>query len=244
LAPRGERLIEECLTKGIPVGIIDNGYTLWRREDLLPRYTHINVSIDGAREAHDRQRGKEGAFRVAWDTIVRLKKLGYDPVVSTAFSPFSFAGWGEFEALLEDNDVPMSVALVLSFPETARRGLANFTSNELVKKGFDLLLGGIPKLINLYGPEYVGVLRNTLNEFAWSPSEDGDSLTAVTPNGSVIHYYPDSLVAASHAVLRWDGEIYFTWGKELLPMKEISPQLESEVRALNRQELALWNPTR
>lgn len=241
LAKRGERLIQDCFERNIPVGIIDNGYTILRREDFLPAYTHINISLDGGPEAHDRQRGKVGAFDAAWSTILRLKSLGYDPVVSTAFSPFSFDGWSELETLLRDNDVPMSVALVLAFPETARRGLATFASDKLVKKGFETLLEGIPKLISLYDLEFVWTLRDSLKEFSWSPSDAGDSLTTVTPNGSVIHYYPDSIVAASHAVLYWDGEFYLSWGKNLLKMSEFSLAHKEQVNALNRQELELWN---
>lgn len=242
LSKRGERFIEECFSRNIPLGIVDNGYTILRREDFLSRYTHINISLDGAPEAHDRQRGKTGAFDHAWATIQRLKTLGYDPIVSTAFSPFSFDGWSEFETRLADYDVPMSVALVLAYPETVKRGLVNFTDDDSVKRGFEKLLGGIPKLINLYDLEFVRILRDSLREFSWAPSDAGDSLTTVTPNGSRIVYYPDSATTVANTVLYWDGEFYLTWGKDFLKREEFSPTHGEQVNALNKRELELWNP--
>jgi len=242
LAKRGERFIEECFARDIPLGIIDNGHTILRREDFLPKYTHINISLDGSPEAHDRQRRKVGSFDTAWKTILRLKALGYDPIVSTAFSPFSFDGWSEFEARLRDHDVPMSAVLVLAYPETAKRGSVIFTDDKSVRKGFDTLLDGIPKLINLYDLEFVRILRDTLKEFSWAPSDAGDSLTAETPNGSRIIYYPDSVIATSNVVLHWDGEFYSAWGKKFLKVKEFSPLHKEQVNALNRQELELWTP--
>ncbi len=242
LAKRGEHFIEECFAKDIPVGIVDNGYTIFRREDFLPKYTYINISLDGAPEAHDRQRGKVGSFDIAWNTILRLKALGYDPIVSSAFSPFSFDGWSEFEARLRDFDVPMSVALVLAFPETAKRGSVIFTDDKSVRKGFDTLLEGIPKLINLYDLEFVRILRDTLKEFSWTPSIAGDSLVAETSNGSRIIYRPDSVTTTSNVELLWDGEFYFVWDKNFLKTKEFSPMFKEQVNALNKRELELWTP--
>ncbi|USN92505.1 MAG: radical SAM protein [Candidatus Nomurabacteria bacterium] len=240
LTPRGERFIEECFARDIPLGIIDNGYTIMRREDFLSRYGHISISLDGSPEAHDRQRRKVGSFDKAWDTILRLKALGFDPIVSTAFSPWSFDGWSDFEARLRDYDVPMSVALVVNFPETVKRGQVNFTDERTVREGFDVLLSGIPKLINLYDSEFVRILRGSLSEFSWAPSDTGDSLEAETPNGSRIVYYPDSVIATSNVVLRWDGQFYAPWGKEYLKLSDFSEVYEEQVNALNRRELELW----
>lgn len=242
LTKRGELFIEKCLSKDISIGIVDNGYTIMRREDLLPKYTHINISLDGDSEAHDRQRRKIGSFDTAWNTILRLKTLGYDPVVSTAFSPWSFDGWNEFEARLRDFDVPVSVALVLAYPETAKRGSVIFTDEKLVRKGFDTLLSGIPKLINLYDLEFVRILRDSLKEFSWTPSDAGDSLIAETSNGSSIVYYPDSVTTTSNVVLHWDAQFYLPWGKKYLKYGEFSHEHGEKVNALNKQELELWNP--
>jgi sulfatase maturation enzyme AslB (radical SAM superfamily) len=242
LTKRGECFIEECLARDVPIGIVDNGYTIWRREDLLPRYTHINISLDGTREAHDRQRRKVGSFDTAWNTILRLKALGYDPIVSTAFSPWSFDGWRELEARLRDYDVPMSVSLVLAYPETAKRGTVIFTDSKLVRKGFEMLLSGTPKLINLYDREYVTILRDLLKELSWTPSDTGDSIIADTPNGSRLVYYPDSVSAVANVILFWDGEFYLAWGKERLKLADYSPLHGEQVNALNRQELELWTP--
>ncbi len=242
LTKRGERFIEKCLARDIPIGIVDNGYTIMRREDLLPRYAHINISLDGAPEAHDRQRRKVGSFDHAWNTILRLKALGYDPIVSTAFSPWSFDDWSEFEARLRDFDVPVSVALVLAYPETVKRGSVIFTDRKSVRKGFETLLSGIPKLINLYNLEFVRILRDSLREFSWAPSDAGDSLYAETPNGSRIIYYPDSVTTTSSVMLYWDAQFYLPWGKQFLKYDEFSPEHGEKVNALNRQELELWYP--
>lgn len=242
LTKRGESFIDECLARDIPIGIVDNGYTIMRREDLLPRYAHINISLDGAPEAHDRQRRKVGSFDDAWNTILRLRALGYDPIVSTAFSPWSYDGWSEFEARLRDFDVPMSVTLVLAYPETAKRGSVIFTDKKSVRKGFETLLSGIPKLINLYDLEFVRILGDSLREFSWAPSDDGDSLCADTPNGSRIIYYPDSVITTSTVVLYWDAQFYLPWRKQFLKYGEFSPEHGEQVNALNRQELELWTP--
>lgn len=242
LTKRGESFIEECLARDVSVGIVDNGYTIMRREDLLPRYAHINISLDGAPEAHDRQRRKVGSFEHAWNTILRLKAQGYDPIVSTAFSPWSFDGWSEFEARLRDFDIPVSVALVLAYPETAKRGSVIFTDKKSVRKGFETLLSGIPKLINLYDLEFVRILKDSFREFSWAPSDAGDSLCAETPNGSRIIYYPDSVITTSTVVLYWDAQFYLPWGKQLLKYGEFSPEHGEKVNALNRQELELWTP--
>lgn len=242
LNKRGERFIEECLARDIPVGIVDNGYTIWRREDLLSRYTHINISLDGAPETHDRQRRKVGSFDTAWNTILRLKTLGYDPIVSAAFSPWSLDGWSELEARLREYDVPMSVSLVLAFPETAKRGTVIFTDKKLVRKGFEVLLSGTAKLINLYDREFVTILRDLLREFSWMPSVTGDSLVADTPNGSRMVYYPDSIIALANVMMLWDGEFYLAWGKERLKLADYSPLHGEQVNALNQQELELWAP--
>lgn len=242
LTKRGESFIEECLKRDIPIGIVDNGHTIMRRTDFLPRYSHINISIDGDREAHDRQRRSVGSFDTAWDTILRLKALGYDPIVSTAFSPWSFHGWSNLEDRLRDHDVPMSVALVVAFPETAKRGTVVFTDRKTVERGFEQLVSGTPKLINLYGSEFVSQLRDILPEFSWAPSDTGDSLTAVTPNGSSIYYYPDSIATTGNVVLQWDGEFYVPWGKEYLRLSEFSSEHREKVNALNKRELELWAP--
>lgn len=241
LNERGERFIEECLNRNISVGIIDNGYTILRREDFLPKYTHINISLDGSSEVHDYQRGKIGSFDVAWRTILRLKELGYDPIVSTAFSPLSFKDWCNFEARLREFDIPMSVTLVVSYPETVRRNLVNFVDDKLVIRGFNTLLRGIPKLINLYDLRFVRILKNTLKKFSWRPSDVGDSLTAETSNGSKLIYYPDSIMSASSLVLHWDGEFYFVFKKKLIKVKEFSPVYGRQINVLNNQELRLWN---
>ncbi len=242
LTKRGERFIEECLTRDISVGIVDNGYTIWRREDLLPRYAHINISLDGAPEVHDRQRQKVGSFDTAWNTILRLKAQGYDPIVSAAFSPWSFDGWSELEARLREHDVPMSVSLVLAFPETAKRGTVTFTDRKLVRKGFETLLSGTPKLVNLYDRGHITILRDFLKELSWELSDTGDSLVAETENGSRLVYYPDSVSTLGSVILFWDGEYYLPWGMNRLRLSEYSPWHGEQVNALNRQELELWAP--
>lgn len=240
LTKRGERFIEACFDRDIPLGIVDNGYTIWRREDFLTRYSQINISLDGGPEAHDRQRAKTGAFAVAWETILRLKKLGYDPIVSSAFSPYSFDGWTELEARLREHDIPMSVSLVLSYPETVKRGTVILTSDRQIRRGFEVLLSGMPKLINLYDLSFVQALQDRLSDFVWVSSESGDSLVTQTRNGSQIVYRPDSVAATTEAVFYWDEEFYLPWGKEFIKLEEFSPMHKEQVRALNARELAIW----
>lgn len=66
LTKRGECFIDECLARDISIGIVDNGYTIMRREDLLPRYAHINISLDGA----------QGRMIASAERLVRLIMLG------------------------------------------------------------------------------------------------------------------------------------------------------------------------
>ncbi|HEX8994068.1 MAG TPA: hypothetical protein VF803_02340 [Candidatus Paceibacterota bacterium] len=240
LTKRGERFIEACFNRDVPLGIVDNGYTIWRREDFLTHYSHINISLDGSPEAHDRQRRKKGAFDEAWGTILRLKQRGYDPIVSSAFSPYSFDGWGELEARLREHDIPMSVSLVLSYPETVKRGTVVLRSDQQVRKGFEVLLSGMPKLINLYDLAFVRALGNMLEEFTWVPSETGDSLMAKTHNGGQIVYRPDSVIATTETVFFWDGGFYLPWGKEYVKLDDFSPTHKEQLRALNARERAVW----
>lgn len=239
LNQRGERFIEECFRLGVPVGIVDNGYTIFRRPEFLPRYTHINISLDGAPAAHDRQRGKKGSFMVAWSAIMKLKSMGYDPIVSAAFSPISAPTWGELEAMLIEHDIPMSCSLVLPYPENQKveRGVITFAEGIEVERAFACLIEGMPKLVNLYDLRYVEMLKGILGKLRWEVAEAGDSLVAEA-NGSYVHYYPDSVVAAKDKVLRWDGKFYIPWGKGFIKEEELSPERLNE---LNKQELTVWN---
>lgn len=241
LTKAGPNFLRECVSQGVGFSIIDNGYTILNEPSFLPLYTGINISIDGWRDAHDKQRAKTGAFDRAWATILELKRQGFDPTVAAAYSPLSFEGWEKFEDLLATHDVPISSTLVWSLPETAKRS-AGFMSDLLVVKAFEKLMGGIPKLINLYAPEHIKLLWPILKEFSWKEDHvDGDCLVTTLDNGTTILYRPPSVVSVGEVVLHWDGEFYTppTYG-EKVPLKDVGPQYFHRIHKLNQEELLLW----
>lgn len=243
LGQAGAAFLRECVRQGVEFSIVDNGYTVLTQPDLLPLYRGIEISIDGWREAHDAQRNRVGAFDKAWSTVLELKRWGLDPVVDAAFSPLSFEGWEKFEALLAEHDVPLSCTLVWALPETAKRGTAVFREDETVRCAFEKLLGGIPKLINLYAPEHIRPLRDILRRFEWREDEsDGDCLVAKLTNGTEIAYRPPSVAALSELVLHWDGKFYTppTYGAKM-PLEQVGPEYVESMRKIAAAELADWN---
>jgi hypothetical protein len=241
LTKAGTAFLRECVAQKVEFSIIDNGYTILNVPNFLSLYTDINISVDGWRDAHDMQRGKIGSFDKAWETILELKRQGFDPTVASAFSPLSFEGWEKFEDLLAMHDVPLSSTLVWSLPETAKR-TANLKDDRMVLKAFEKLMGGIPKLINLYAPEHVKVLSPILKELRWQVDQtDGDCLVANLENGTSILYRPPSVVAVGEIVLHWDGRFYTppTYGAKV-PLDGVNPSYFERIQSLNQEELVLW----
>ena len=243
LGKTGAEFLKECVRQKVGFSIIDNGYTILTQPDFLPLYRDINISLDGWRDAHDVQRGRAGAFDKAWSTVLELKKQGFDPTVSAAFSPLSFEGWERFEELLAKHDVPLSSTLVLSLPETAKRGSAVLQGEEMIQKAFDKLRGGIPKLINLYANEHVAALRPFLKGLEWSEDQfEGDGLVATLGNKTTIIYRPPSIEAVGEAALHWDGKFYAApvHGPKV-PLSKIDSSYLAEVKKANAVELECWN---
>lgn len=233
--------IERGATKGI--GIIDNGSTILKFPELLKSYNTINISIDGWREQHDIQRGKIGSFDTAWNTILKLKEQGLDPVVSSAISPITTSEWSRLEKLLADNDVPMSSTLVWALPNTKERGVAVFDEGVEMRNAFLRLLNGIPKLINIYSLDQVRVLWPILKDLSWVlDTEVGDCISSAQSNGTVVIYRPTSLTSVSEYSLEWDGLFYtpFTYGmKRSVDM--IDDSYFDWVKKVNDEELDIWS---
>lgn len=204
LSPQGAKFIQDFhnLT-GKKVGIIDNGYTIFKYPQLLSLYDYVNISIDGIKEDHDLQRGKAGASEVAWNAIFTLKEVGLDPTVSSCISPLNIKRWHEFETLLHDSDTPLSCTPVLGFDENMNR-MSMFSPDELIEM-LEILLGGVPKLINLLSPEHMEVLLPILKEFQWEIVDDG---YATVIDGVLVKYKPYSLSTILELNLLWDGKFY------------------------------------
>lgn len=246
LNSKGLGFLAECFEAGIEqISVVDNGYTIFKAPTtLLRQLSHINISIDGWRENHDKQRNKTGSFDLAWKTVLDLKEMGLDPIVSACLSPLNLEGWEKFEELLAEYDVPLSCALISSSPAVATRGTPTWTTAEACQKAFAALLGGISKIINLYDLEHVSSLLPILKKMSWKPDEEEeDSLIACSDSGVEVVYRPISLLYCSEIVLRWDGNFYLpSLDSSASPFdfEHISPEHRNFVRSLNHQERELW----
>ncbi len=190
---------------GIDLAMIDNGYTIFNRPEFLPWYQYVNISVDGWREGHDRQRRKEGSFDVAWGAILKLKEQGYDPISASALGPLTTPNWEKFEELLLNHDVRSSVTFVWDMAATKKRQVASIGSDKELISIFETLVAGVPKLINLYGLDHVRALMPYLKNLDWSADEySGDGLMAEC-NGSRILYRPVSTGFFREIEVLWDG---------------------------------------
>lgn len=208
LVPQGAGFLKEYYAKTKKkFSIIDNGYTVLSYEDLLPLYEQIAISIDGEEIDHDEQRNKKGAFAKAWGSVLELKKRGYDPVVSSALSPISISHWKEFEERLRAHDVLLSTTLVWNLKETKKRNVACLNDLD-VKEAFDLLVKGVPKLINLYSLDHIIVLKDVLKSYTWEFDFEEGFLYALLKNRTRIIYRPESVLLLSEIDLLWDGKFY------------------------------------
>jgi hypothetical protein len=245
LTDNGANFLKLCIERNAcsEIGIVDNGFTILSHPELLPHYKTINISIDGFKEDHDKQRGKAGAFDRAWGTISELKKQGFDPVVSSAISPLTVDRWYMFEDLLSENDVPLSSTIVWALPNPLERGKAIFADEGGMIKAFNTLLNGVPKLINIYSFEQVKTLWPILRTLEWKlDTEVGDCLSAEIGNGTTVIYRPTSSTSVSERSLEWDGVFYtpFTYGRKM-PVSEINQEYTDWVKERNLIELGLWS---
>lgn len=245
LSTNGMAFLNACLEAGVQdFSIVDNGYTLFHAPDeWLKRFGSINISIDGWRTAHDKQRAKEGSFDVAWDAVLKLKEKGLDPIISCAFSHLTFDEWNRFQDLIEEHDVRLSSTLVISNKEVLTRGVANFIDQDTIIRAFELLLDGVPKLINLYDLEHVKVLAPILKGMKWeNDTTEGDSLVAVLPNETRIVYRPQSVLCAGEIALRWDGKFY-SQGVQFMQFSPIEDwaKIDPGIHEVNRAEVEAWS---
>lgn len=245
LTENGAEFLRLCIERKAcsELGIVDNGFTILNFPKLIPSYTTINISIDGWRDEHDMQRGRVGAFDTAWNSVLELKRQGFDPVISSALSPLTINTWERFEALLMENDVPVSSTLVWALPNPKERAKAVFHGEQEMLIAFKKLLNGIPKLINIYSFEQIQILWPLLKELTWRmDTEVGDCLSAVMPNGTIVIYRPTSLTSVSEWSLEWDGVFYtpFTYGIKT-PITMADDSYFKWVARVNTRELELWS---
>lgn len=211
LTPKGLAFIQSCLAAGVQkVGIVDHGYTIFNAPlDLLRRLDYINISIDGIKADHDIQRNKEGAFAKAWEAVLRLKEEGFDPIISSCLSPINLGRWADFESLLADYDVPLSVAMISSADAVTERHTALFADEISCRQAFEALIYGVPKVVNLYDLAHVRLLAPILKDLPWQPDRiEGDGLVAELDSGTQVIYRPQSLLWSGELNLRWDGRFY------------------------------------
>lgn len=241
LNPIGAKFLKRFIEVSgkVKPGIIDNGWTIMRHPDLLKEYEQIAISIDGEPEDHDLQRGKVGAFEKSWETVLELKRQGFDPVVSSALSPISMRHWGAFEERIVQCDIPLSTTLVWSLRETEARGAACLNNRQVVE-AFERLISGTPKLINLYATDQVRALAPILKHMRWAAEDD--ALVAEAPSGAVVIYRPESVLLVSEIDLLWDGEFYthefLTNGAKVRYVP--SPDLLGRAQVLCKEERKIW----
>jgi len=225
------------------LGIVDNGTTIMDYPEFFPYYRTVNISIDGWRDEHDRQRRKKGSFDTAWNTVLKLKDLGLNPIIASAISPLTINKWPLFEELLMEHNVSMSSTPVMPFPETERRKVSMFDSKSELRRAFEILLDGMPKLVNLYDISYVDLIKDILKSSEWSVDrESGDCIKAVLPTRTIIVYRPVSLLSIAELSLQWDGKFYTssTYGFHT-DIGEINRAHFDRVAQMNKKELEVWS---
>jgi len=113
----------------------------------------------------------------------------------------------------------------------------------MIRKAFDQLKGGIPKLINLYANEHVAALRPVLKELEWSEDQsDGDCLAAALGNQTTILYRPPSVVAVGELALHWNGDFYAAPDEgPKVPLAKVDRAYFDYVKKTNAAELKCWN---
>ncbi len=246
LTPRAARFLHEY-RRQFPAGeinIVDNGSTILTQPELIQHYETINISIDGWREDHDVQRGKVGSFDTAWNAILELKRQGKDPIISAAISPLTTGRWKRLEQHAAEHDVPISSTLVWDLPETARRGTAVFESDTELCRAFEMLILGVPKLVNVYSLKQVELLWPILSSLTWKKdAQVGDCLVAELGNGTQVVYRPASLSMVAEQSLEWTGHFYtpFTYGFKMR-VDALDHDYFERVRTMNATERARWSP--
>ena len=212
ITPRVIRFCEEYLqtadaqAKPSHLSLVDNGYTVFNLDHLFDRIETFNISIDGADAQHDIQRKKIGSSRVAWNSIYKLKEMGYDPLLSSCMSPITMIEWNEFEKEVVDADIRLSVSLTLQIENTRANTL--YQNHDERKKAIDVLISGIPKSIQIYDPRDVRALLELIGDVDWSEDDLVPGLITELNNGVQIVYRPMSILWNAEFIVHYDGKIH------------------------------------
>ncbi len=220
-------------------GAIDNGYWILDYPEFFADYEYINISIDGWRESHDRQRNKAGSFDVAWGTVMELKRQGYDPIAASAIGPLSMKDWDRFEDLLAEHDVRSSSTFVWDMEATKAREVSSIRTPDQLIEYFETLVSGVPKLINLYDPEHVRILKPLLKEHVWRLDSAGDGL-CTDINGSHLLYRPPSISLYREAEMIWTGGLVTVEGTGRVSLDGIPEVYFQKVFQLALEEKEIW----
>ncbi len=225
---------------GIILAIIDNGYTVFNCPEFLTLCQYINISVDGWRAGHDRQRRKQGSFDVAWGAILRLKEMGHDPISASAVGPLTWPDWDKFENLLVEHDVRSSVTFVWDMAATKKRDVSSIHGDAELIKIFETLTRGVPKLINLYDLDHVRVLMPFLKELKWEADNySGDGLVAEC-NGSKIMYRPCAPAFFREIEVLWDGSFKTIESCGRAQIDSVTDEHFQKVYSIAREERDVW----
>ena len=246
LIPRGVQFIKDYHSRvGRQVSIIDNGYFIMRWIDEIgPMLDQIVISIDGWKDYHDWQREKEGAWDVAWQAVLDLKKLGFDPIVASAIRKPALKNWRRFEDLLEEHDVPLTATHVWEeLPVTEERGtVGSSEADEIIEVLEELTRHkSYVGLVNVYSQQQVVAAKSLLSRLSWSPEED--VMSAAMPNGGVLAHRPPTVSAMCEISVDDKGS-FGTSSDNLSLIKSIeiagTDEYLSLIESHRSKELSLW----
>lgn len=232
-SPRVDNFISQYIAaaeahqKKTKLSVVDNGYTVFNLEHHFDHINTFNISIDGSDHAHDRQRRKVGSARVAWTAIEKLQARGFDPILSSCLSPITMKNWDEFEKEAEQTDVRLSVSLTLQIGSARSPSL--FSNPDQRAKALELLVTGIPKLVQIYDTRDIEPLHKVLGDSAiWQKDEEIPGMTTL-PNGVVVVYRPHSLLCLVEYLMDHEGKVF------------THKNSEKSLPELNKKELLAWN---
>lgn len=218
--------VADELRKPSRLSLVDNGFTVFNLEQYFDRVEEFNISIDGRDAEHDIQRRRAGSARVAWESIYKLKKLGFDPMLASCISPITIPGWKEFEKEVEQADVPMSVGLTLEIEETRKPALYSTLTQRAA--ALEILVTGVPKLVQIYDLRDVKALEEVIGRVQWEEDDTVPGLTTTLENGVYIVYRPESILWNAEYIAHYDGKVLG------------HPRTNNTIEELLKKELCAW----
>ena len=235
-----EKLLEYCYKKNIKVTIETNG-TLVTKEmaGMLEtfRVSHISVSLDSSQEeAHDRFRGKKGAFAKAIEGIKNLKSKGFSPQVIMTLYRENMAAFGEFLDLMKQLEIDNIKVNVISpigkGSDLVESGLAPSVKEVLDFAGtIDRLRKDFKGKIHLDVP----IAFKSIDEikFKGHPACAIKSILGILSDGRVsicgVGYVDDSLIFGN---LRKDPSALADIWRNTVILKEIREELSSRLEGV------------